>query len=188
MVRSMWTKNSSMERITNHPVYQASTNYRTYKTLDRLFTAVFISTLVDSMFCLCHPCCLFQSIRYLSEDYMWGESAYVGLALPGETGSWQRENKVGLRINGTVHVLICCRLALEYVFQFFLFCFLQGYQFWTQADKKGSFVIEKIRAADYNLFAWVPGIIGDYKSDVNITITPGMDPVSSDPVLKRGRL
>lgn len=25
---------------------------------------------------------------------MWGGSAYVGLASPGEAGSWQRENKV----------------------------------------------------------------------------------------------
>ncbi|KAK4744715.1 hypothetical protein SAY87_011027 [Trapa incisa] len=79
--------------------------------------------------------------RYLSEEYMWGESAYVGLAPPGEAGSWQRENK--------------------------------GYQFWTRADKIGSFLIEKVRVGDYNLYAWVPGIIGDFKYDVNITIAPG---------------
>ncbi|PKI42091.1 hypothetical protein CRG98_037544 [Punica granatum] len=79
--------------------------------------------------------------RYMTKDYMWGDSAYVGLAPPGEAGSWQRENK--------------------------------GYQFWTQADKKGRFFIEKIRPGNYNLYAWLPGIIGDYKYDVNVIITPG---------------
>ncbi|XP_030455890.1 rhamnogalacturonate lyase B isoform X3 [Syzygium oleosum] len=79
--------------------------------------------------------------RYITEKYMWGGFAYVGLASPGEAGSWQRENK--------------------------------GYQFWCRADRKGNFVINNIRAGDYNLYGWVPGIIGDYKYEGNVTITPG---------------
>ncbi|CAK7349920.1 unnamed protein product [Dovyalis caffra] len=49
----------------------------------------------------------------------------------------------------------------------------KGYQFWTRADKKGYFSIKNVRAGDYNLYAWVPGIIGDYKHEVNISIKPG---------------
>lgn len=67
--------------------------------------------------------------------------AYIGLALPGDLGSWQSEGK--------------------------------GYQFWTTADKLGYFNIENIRQGDYNIYAWVPGFIGDYRYNVSITVTPG---------------
>lgn len=49
----------------------------------------------------------------------------------------------------------------------------QGYQFWTRADSKGYFVINNIVPGDYNLYAWVPGFIGDYRLNTTITITPG---------------
>ncbi|MED6195829.1 hypothetical protein PIB30_041619 [Stylosanthes scabra] len=68
-------------------------------------------------------------------------NAYVGLALPGDPGSWQKESK--------------------------------GYQFWTRTDKNGNFVINNIVPGNYNLYAWVPGFIGDYKYNNTITITPG---------------
>jgi len=32
--------------------------------------------------------------RYVSDDYLPASGAYVGLALPGEAGSWQTESKV----------------------------------------------------------------------------------------------
>lgn len=38
--------------------------------------------------------------RYVSEDITPANDAYVGLAPPGDVGSWQRECKV------TLHVLI----------------------------------------------------------------------------------
>ncbi|XP_059438373.1 rhamnogalacturonate lyase B-like [Corylus avellana] len=79
--------------------------------------------------------------RYINEELMWAQSAYVGLAAPGEVGSWQRESK--------------------------------GYQFWTQADENGRFIIKNILPGEYNLYAWVPGFIGDYKNDTKITINPG---------------
>lgn len=79
--------------------------------------------------------------RYVSKRYLWGEFAYVGLASPGQAGSWQRENK--------------------------------GYQFWHRADRKGNFIINNIRAGEYNLYGWVPGTIGDYKYKGIVTITPG---------------
>ncbi|XP_047340187.1 probable rhamnogalacturonate lyase B [Impatiens glandulifera] len=47
------------------------------------------------------------------------------------------------------------------------------YQFWTKADNKGNFVIKGVRPGNYNLFAWVPGLIGDYKYDYIVTISPG---------------
>ncbi|KAF7848961.1 hypothetical protein BT93_L1395 [Corymbia citriodora subsp. variegata] len=79
--------------------------------------------------------------RFINMRSVWGEFAYVGLASPGEVGSWQRENK--------------------------------GYQFWCRADRKGNFVINNVRAGEYNLYGWVPGIIGDYKYQGNVTILPG---------------
>ncbi|KAM7279465.1 hypothetical protein ACFE04_006599 [Oxalis oulophora] len=81
--------------------------------------------------------------RYVSDDYIPGSKAYVGLAMPGDVGSWQRECK--------------------------------DYQFWTRADEDGYFFIYNILPGDYNLFAWVPGFIGDFKYDDVITITSGCD-------------
>ncbi|KAK4387671.1 hypothetical protein Sango_2373700 [Sesamum angolense] len=77
----------------------------------------------------------------VSDEKMVGNGAYIGLAPPGEIGSWQTQGK--------------------------------GYQFWTRADEKGYFTINNIRAGDYNLYAWIPGFIGDYKFDELISITPG---------------
>lgn len=50
----------------------------------------------------------------------------------------------------------------------------QGYQFWTTTDENGYFLINDVRAGDYNLYAWVPGFIGDYKNDTIVTITSGI--------------
>ncbi|KAK4559994.1 hypothetical protein RGQ29_008971 [Quercus rubra] len=80
--------------------------------------------------------------RYLNENAIPGNVSYVGLALPGEVGSWQRECK--------------------------------GYQFWTIADENGHFSIDNVRIGDYNLYAWVPGVIGDYKYNAVLPITPGL--------------
>ncbi|KAG9440118.1 hypothetical protein H6P81_020283 [Aristolochia fimbriata] len=68
-------------------------------------------------------------------------SAHIGLALPGEAGSWQTESK--------------------------------GYQFWTRAGPDGSFSIRNARTGTYNLYAFVPGYIGDYRHYASITVTPG---------------
>ncbi|OMO87945.1 hypothetical protein COLO4_20518 [Corchorus olitorius] len=51
----------------------------------------------------------------------------------------------------------------------------KGYQFWTQTDKHGRFEIKHVQPGDYNLYAWVPGFIGDYKLNLNITIQPGKE-------------
>ncbi|KAG6702605.1 hypothetical protein I3842_07G043600 [Carya illinoinensis] len=80
---------------------------------------------------------------YINKELMGGKSAYVGLAAPGEVGSWQKESK--------------------------------GYQFWTQADEQGRFVIKNVRPGDYNLYAWVPGFVGDYKNSSTISIKPGSE-------------
>nr|XP_016448768.1 PREDICTED: probable rhamnogalacturonate lyase B [Nicotiana tabacum] len=68
-------------------------------------------------------------------------NASVGLAPPGDSGSWQRENK--------------------------------GYQFWIKADASGNFSIENVISGTYNLYATVPGIIGDYKYTSDVQVTPG---------------
>ncbi|XVF15323.1 hypothetical protein REPUB_Repub09cG0141700 [Reevesia pubescens] len=77
----------------------------------------------------------------MDKELMQAESAFVGLAAPGNAGSWQTEGK--------------------------------GYQFWTQTDDTGRFNIKNVRPGEYNLYAWVHGLIGDYKLDLNITIQPG---------------
>ncbi|KVF84298.1 hypothetical protein Ccrd_026649 [Cynara cardunculus var. scolymus] len=64
--------------------------------------------------------------------------AYVGLAPPGDIGSWQRENK--------------------------------KYQFWTETNEKGHFSIPNVIAGKYNLYAWVPGFIGDFRNSEIIDI------------------
>ncbi|GKC43493.1 probable rhamnogalacturonate lyase B [Tanacetum coccineum] len=79
------------------------------------------------------------------DDCISASGAYVGLAAPGDTGSWQRECK--------------------------------KYQFWTEADEEGYFYIPNIITGEYNLYAWVPGFIGDYKNStiINITSGPGVN-------------
>ena len=53
------------------------------------------------------------------------------------------------------------------------FKYYQGYQFWSRADEDGYFLIDHVRPGDYNLYAWVPGFIGDYRYDSIINITEG---------------
>ncbi|KAB1200277.1 Rhamnogalacturonate lyase [Morella rubra] len=81
--------------------------------------------------------------RYLSSGYISANCAHVGLAPPGDVGSWQTECK--------------------------------GYQFWTITDGDGYFSIKDIRSGDYNLNAWVPGVIGDYMYEVVVNITAGCE-------------
>ncbi|OIT21177.1 hypothetical protein A4A49_61911 [Nicotiana attenuata] len=90
------------------------------------------------------PYCFPASEELPSADQRGNVSAngaYVGLARPGEAGSWQKECK--------------------------------DYQFWAKADSIGYFSINNIRPGDYNLYAWVPGFIGDYLYETHISITPG---------------
>ncbi|KAK4707675.1 hypothetical protein R3W88_028600 [Solanum pinnatisectum] len=49
----------------------------------------------------------------------------------------------------------------------------KGYQFWTKTDGEGNFIIENVIFGTYNLYAIVPGFIGDYKYTSNIKVTPG---------------
>ncbi|KAL6574163.1 hypothetical protein OROHE_001067 [Orobanche hederae] len=86
---------------------------------------------------------LLVSDRYASCDYISSSGAYVGLAPPGDDGSWERECK--------------------------------DYQFWTRADEMGYFSINYVRTGDYNLYAFVPGFVGDYRNQVVITVTPGCE-------------
>ncbi|BBN02207.1 rhamnogalacturonan endolyase [Marchantia polymorpha subsp. ruderalis] len=52
----------------------------------------------------------------------------------------------------------------------------KGYQFWTQADKKGNFTIHNVRPGTYDLYAFVPGAIGDYiREGGPIVVNPGDD-------------
>jgi rhamnogalacturonan endolyase len=69
-------------------------------------------------------------------------AAYVGLAAPGQPGSWATESK--------------------------------GYQFWNRtSEDSGEFSIDNVRAGEYNLYAWVPGVLGDYMHTARVTVAPG---------------
>ncbi|KAK4791905.1 hypothetical protein SAY86_022340 [Trapa natans] len=92
---------------------------------------------------------------YIDDGYIPANGAYVGLAPPGDAGSWQRECK--------------------------------GYQFWSRADEQGFFLIENIHEGEHDLYAWVPGFVGDYKYDALITITPGCDIHTGDLVFEPPR-
>ncbi|KAL6518612.1 hypothetical protein OROGR_019114 [Orobanche gracilis] len=50
----------------------------------------------------------------------------------------------------------------------------KGYQFWTQSDVMGYFVITGIRPGNYSLYAWVPGFIGEYNSEFEINVLPDL--------------
>nr|GMD58305.1 probable rhamnogalacturonate lyase B [Ipomoea batatas] len=84
---------------------------------------------------------LLVSDRFLSKGFIAAKFAYIGLALPGNPGSWQHEAK--------------------------------GYQFWTKTNDKGYFKILAVRAGFYNLYAWIPGILGDFKYNKKIYLKPG---------------
>ncbi|THU63925.1 hypothetical protein C4D60_Mb01t20990 [Musa balbisiana] len=105
--------------------------------------------------------------KHISKVYINGNAAFVGLASPGEAGSWQRESKVPDLLIMFKQVLVIIRAKNDH------HDVLQGYQFWVRADAKGMFFIKNVRTGVYNLYAWVPGFIGDYKSSVNITVTSG---------------
>ncbi|CAN4126817.1 unnamed protein product [Withania somnifera] len=49
----------------------------------------------------------------------------------------------------------------------------KGYQFWTQTDKSGKFIINNVRPGIYGLYSWVPGVMGDYKYSSNVSVTQG---------------
>ncbi|KAF8726922.1 hypothetical protein HU200_019406 [Digitaria exilis] len=48
----------------------------------------------------------------------------------------------------------------------------KSYQFWTRAASDGSFTIGNVRKGVYNLYAWVPGVLGDYMHTSPVNITP----------------
>ncbi|XP_056687649.1 uncharacterized protein [Spinacia oleracea] len=50
---------------------------------------------------------------------------------------------------------------------------MKGYQFWTQTDREGKFMIKGVHVGTYNFYAWVPGYIGDYKSASIVHIESG---------------
>ncbi|VFQ99017.1 unnamed protein product [Cuscuta campestris] len=49
----------------------------------------------------------------------------------------------------------------------------KSYQFWSRASEDGCFTINNVLPGDYNLYAWVPGFIGDYQNEASITIASG---------------
>jgi rhamnogalacturonan endolyase len=53
--------------------------------------------------------------------------------------------------------------------------YAQGYQFWTRATTCGRFTVGNVRAGVYNLYAWVPGFLGDFMRAAPVTVTSGGD-------------
>ncbi|KAH9317874.1 hypothetical protein KI387_019643, partial [Taxus chinensis] len=79
--------------------------------------------------------------RFMSPKAFPANSAYIGLAAPGDKGSWQKESK--------------------------------GYQFWMKVNQNGVFQITNILPGEYNIYGWVQNIVGDYKNDTLLKLSPG---------------
>ncbi|KAH7414753.1 hypothetical protein KP509_14G009000 [Ceratopteris richardii] len=80
--------------------------------------------------------------RFAYKTVFPAAGAKLGLAAPGEAGSWQLDSK--------------------------------GYQFWTEADKDGNFIITNIIPGEYCLYGWVPNVLGEYKKDGLISMKSGV--------------
>ncbi|KAI5057084.1 hypothetical protein GOP47_0027099 [Adiantum capillus-veneris] len=80
--------------------------------------------------------------RFSSATITPAANATLGLAAPGEVGSWQIDSK--------------------------------GYQFWTIANKDGSFTINNVRPGAYNLYGWVPNVLGDYRKEALLIVQSGV--------------
>ncbi|KAI3955239.1 hypothetical protein MKW98_020872 [Papaver atlanticum] len=119
--------------------------------------------------------------RFVSKEDIPAVDAYVGLAFPGEVGSWQTECKVlypSISLYGCMFMYFSFKISM-YDLNFQpketdLHSVVQGYQFWTRAGPDGSFTIKNVHSGEYNLYAWVPGFIGDYKYGNLITVKEGM--------------
>ncbi|KAH9317876.1 hypothetical protein KI387_019645, partial [Taxus chinensis] len=72
--------------------------------------------------------------RFISPKAFPANSAYIGLAAPGDKGSWQKESKV---------------------------------------NQNGVFPITNILPGEYNIYGWVQNIVGDYKNETLLKLSPG---------------
>ncbi|CAN1328528.1 Rhamnogalacturonate lyase [Linum perenne] len=50
---------------------------------------------------------------------------------------------------------------------------VKGYNFWTQTDDKGNFVIKNVRPGDYNLYGYVIGVVSSFRHPQLITVKAG---------------
>ncbi|CAN1328606.1 Rhamnogalacturonate lyase, partial [Linum perenne] len=50
---------------------------------------------------------------------------------------------------------------------------IKGYNFWTQTDDKGNFVIKNVRPGDYNLYGYVIGVVSSFRHPQLITVKAG---------------
>ncbi|KAL9262291.1 Rhamnogalacturonate lyase-like protein [Drosera capensis] len=98
---------------------------------------------------------LFVHDSFVTPEKVPAKGSFVGLAPPGEIGSWQRDCK--------------------------------GYQFWTQTDEEGRFVINNVRPGDYNLYGWTNGYVGDFKHDALISLKIGHNADLGDLLFKPPR-
>eukprot|EP00897_Mesotaenium_endlicherianum_P007658 jgi/Mesen1/6920/ME000356S06115 len=70
--------------------------------------------------------------------------AWIGLADPGQRGSWATD--------------------------------VSSYQYWTRPRERiGYFEIPHVRPGTYNLFAFVPGVLGDFRYSLAVTVKAGDD-------------
>ncbi|KZV49773.1 putative rhamnogalacturonate lyase B-like [Dorcoceras hygrometricum] len=63
----------------------------------------------------------------------------------------------------------------------------KGYQFWTQTDDSGNFLIKNVIPGTYSLFAWVRGTVGDYKHATDIIVASGSNIELHDAVFNAPR-
>jgi hypothetical protein len=75
-------------------------------------------------------------------------------------------------------MIFCIRDHIQYFNNTFLQAlkivhWVQGYQFWTNGrvlHSCGSFTIGNVRAGVYNLYAWVPGVVGEKRREETVLV------------------
>jgi rhamnogalacturonan endolyase len=116
--------------------------------------------------------------RYVSKADMPAGTAFVGLAAPGQPGSWATECKVLQVGRDDCDELLSSEHTVSRhpdVPMTMYYYYAQGYQFWTRATTCGRFTVGNVRAGVYNLYAWVPGFLGDFMRAAPVTVTSGGD-------------
>jgi hypothetical protein len=63
-----------------------------------------------------------MSFRYMDDQELYASGAYVGLALPGEAGSWQRECKVRYCLTCTFSAVVYIMSGIISTLKLLRFC------------------------------------------------------------------
>ena len=64
-------------------------------------------------------------------------------------------------------IIVCDNASIDWVWQGAM-----NYIYWTEADADGRFTVPKVNPGTYSVFAYAPGVVGDFQMD-NIVVSAG---------------